>query len=394
MIYKRLDGECDDALILRVCNDKDLIGSWNDVKNILNSLLGTDYGESAFRKKYAAFKQIFEANRDTLTDSSEDLKRIREEQRRLEIEKVKFRDERNAWSRQNRIQARTEERLDNLEEELKAIGRVEFPITKSVAVKPCGKTLVVMLSDLHIGAEFDNYFGSYNTDIAKQRLGQLLDEVLVIAKRHGADECYVVLCGDLISGAIHHSIQVTNRENVIEQIKQASELVSSFCYELTKVFNMVTMVSVDGNHSRLSDKDHSLHDERADQLIPFCVRMSLSHVKNFCCCDEANIDSGIAIFTVMGKPYVAVHGDYDSFSKTGIQNLISMIRVIPTAVFMGHKHYCAVDEMNGVVMVQSGSLCGCGGQFEIEKRLRSKPSQMVCVCGDTGIECYYPIILD
>ena len=28
--YKRFDGETDDALILRICRDKDIIGSWED----------------------------------------------------------------------------------------------------------------------------------------------------------------------------------------------------------------------------------------------------------------------------------------------------------------------------------------------------------------------------
>ena len=52
--YVRLENEQDDELIYRVCKDKELIGSWEDVKDILNDLLGYDYGESTYRKKYAA----------------------------------------------------------------------------------------------------------------------------------------------------------------------------------------------------------------------------------------------------------------------------------------------------------------------------------------------------
>ena len=45
MQYKRLEGETDDELILRVCRDKEEIGTWRDVADVLNNLLGTNYGE-------------------------------------------------------------------------------------------------------------------------------------------------------------------------------------------------------------------------------------------------------------------------------------------------------------------------------------------------------------
>ena len=49
--YKRFENESDDELIYRVTGDKEQIGSWKDVADVLNELLGTDYGESTFRKK-------------------------------------------------------------------------------------------------------------------------------------------------------------------------------------------------------------------------------------------------------------------------------------------------------------------------------------------------------
>ena len=125
--YVRLENEQDDELIYRVCKDKELIGSWEDVKDILNDLLGYDYGESTYRKKYAAFCKMFEANRSKFVDSDSQVKALRDEQRRLEIEKIKFRDERNAWAQQNRIQARAEAKLDNIEQALMDFGRINFP---------------------------------------------------------------------------------------------------------------------------------------------------------------------------------------------------------------------------------------------------------------------------
>ena len=84
----------------------------------------------------------------------------------------------------------------------------------------------------------------------------------------------------MISGSIHKSIQVTNRENVIEQIKIASDLISDFCYSLSEYFESVNISSVNGNHSRIEKKEDALKDERLDDLIFFIVEKSLGHIQN------------------------------------------------------------------------------------------------------------------
>lgn len=45
MNYERKFGETDDEVIYRVCADKEQIGTWDDVRDILNQVLGQDYGE-------------------------------------------------------------------------------------------------------------------------------------------------------------------------------------------------------------------------------------------------------------------------------------------------------------------------------------------------------------
>ena len=71
-----------------------------------------------------------------------------------------------------------------------------------------------------------------------------------------------------------------------------------------------------------------------------------------------------------------------------------MLHIIPEAVLCGHRHVCALDDCNGIKMVQGGSLVGTGDQFTIEKRIYGKPSQMVCICSENGLDTFYPVILD
>lgn len=369
--------------------------NWREITPMVNEVLfGDDESqyrdESAFRKavKYARdFKDAGVFNND-----NEYIEKLRSEKRELERAKIQFRDERNAWNKQNYIDARVEEKLDALERELLSQGRINFETHDNVNIMSDNDILVI-LSDFHIGQCFHSMWGEYNSDIAKKRLNQLLNEVIAIQKVHNSECCYISLQGDMLSGNIHKTIQVTNRENVIEQIKIASELISSFSYELSKVFSKVFISSVVGNHSRMDRKDESLHDERLDDVITWGIELSLKHIDNIFIL-KRNFDSGIAEMNIRNKTYIAVHGDYDRYSKTGVSGLCMHLGFIPYAITYGHLHTCAVDEANGVKMIRGGSLAGSGDDYTIEKRLSGKPSQMVCVCNNKGVVCYYPIELN
>lgn len=378
-------------MIYRITGEKEKIGSWQEVANILNELLGTEYTESKFRKQRQAFDKMLEANRAKFVDSDNQLKEIQVQTRELERAKIKFRDERNAWQKQNYTDARVEEKLDLLEIELLSLGNVNFDIHDNVTIDSDNDILII-LSDLHIGQCFSSMWGEYNSDVAKRRLNQLLNEIISIQKLHNSEKCYVSCQGDLLSGNIHKSIQVSNRENVIEQIKIATELISSFCYELTKYFETVFMSNVSGNHSRMDRKDDAIHDERMDDIISWGIELSLKHIDNFHVL-KRNFDTSIADLSIRGKSYITVHGDYDTFSKSGVSNLCMSLGFLPYAITFGHLHTCSVDETNGVKMIRGGSLAGCGDSYTIEKRLSGKPSQMVCVCNSKGVKAYYPIEL-
>lgn len=393
---KETENECQYLWRLGQAKDSGQLDSdWNEIAKLMNAEFGDPdrpYSEAAWRKPYQMSKKFFEAG--VFNGLSEDkyFKELQLQKRELERKKIQFRDERNAWQKQNFIDARVEEKLNLLEEELTSQGRINFDIHDNVNINSDNDILVI-LSDFHIGQCFRSIWGEYNSDIAKQRLNQLLNEIITIQKLHNSEKCYVSLQGDMLSGNIHKTIQVTNRENVIDQIKIASELISSFCYELTKVFRVVFLSSVVGNHTRMDRKEEALHDERLDDIVAWGVELSLKHIENFHVLNR-KLDNGISDIDIRGKTYIAVHGDFDGYNKTGVSNLCMHLGFIPYAITYGHLHTCAVDETNGVKMIRGGTLAGSGDDYTVEKRLSGKPSQMVCVCNKKGIVCYYPIELD
>lgn len=401
-ILKRKDfeqqaGESNKAYRIRLYKNKDLYGLNNyEIGQLCNKAFGVDWDESAHRKKV---KNYLEGYSDAIMEyskngSAEVLEEIKSAERKFEQEKIKYRDERNSWNRQNYLSARVEHKLDCLEKAIIKNGEERYkPIDyKSFNLDSHGNDLLVCLSDLHIGSQFDSAIGKYNSDIAKERLKKYLAEIIEIKSRHGSENCVVMCLGDMISGNIHKSIAVTNRENVIEQIRLASIMISDFCYELCNVFSNVTFLSVSGNHSRIDTKEEALHDERLEDLIEFFVENSLLHINNFSVCHD-KVDNSLKKCNIRGLAYYGCHGDFDDFSKKGLSSLILMTHEIPCAIMFGHKHFPASTQISNVNLIQSGCLCGSGDDYTLEKRLSNKPSQTVCVCSAKGIEAIYPVML-
>lgn len=397
---KKSPNETEEQFLWRVGQivDSGQVENWASINDIVNTELGIEEekwrDESSFRKRYQASKKFYDNCFSKMKSDDNYLKELEVMKRELERTKIQFRDERNAWQKQNFADARVEQKLDYLEDELKTLGKINFEEHEIPVKVNRENEMIVCLSDLHIGQCFENVFGSYNSDIAKRRLSQYLNEVKEVAKLYDVYKVHILSCGDQISGNIHTSIAVTNRENVIDQVKLATELISSFCYECTKIFDIVQFYNVSGNHTRIAKKEEALKDERLDDIISWAVGLSLSHIDNFHIMKHRNLDTGIVDMDVCGKFYLGVHGDNDAMTKAGVSNLCMMLGFVPEGIFRGHMHYSAYNELNGVKVIQSGSLAGSGDDHTIEMRLTGKPSQTICVCNSKGIKVHIPVELN
>lgn len=400
MILERKEGETETQYLWRVGKlvESGQVGSWKEITPTLNQQLREDdeyYDESAYRKKYQAAKKFYDEIFSQQGD--DDFKKEQEELlREIKKEKIKLRDERTESNRGIRIEARVEDKLDYLEDIISKQGKIDYkPLTpeerKHLQIKS-DNDLIVMLSDLHIGQTFYSAWGNYDLEIAKDRMNQYLNKIIEIKDRHNSENCFVTLQGDMISNSIHKTIAITNRENVIEQVISASEMVTSFLAELGRHFKSVTVASVVGNHSRIDKKEDALKDERLDTLIEWYAKKKLEDFENIKF--EEAFDNTFSSLTVRDKIYFVVHGDYDTMNQGGLAKLSMMAGFFPYCVLFGHKHFPATTEINGIKLVQSGSMPGSGDDHTIELRLSGKPSQTVLVCNKNGIECNYTVELD
>lgn len=400
MILERKEGETEIQYLWRIGKmvDAGKIGSWKDITPTLNKQLreyDEYYDESAYRKKYQAAKKFYDEIFSQQGD--EDFKKEQEEiLREIKKEKIKLRDERTESNRGIRIEARVEDKLDYFEKIIANQGKIDYkplkPAERELIKTKSDNDLVIMLSDLHIGQTFASAWGRYNLEVAKDRMNQYLNKIIEIKDRHNSENCFVTLQGDMISNSIHKTIAITNRENVIEQVISASEIITAFLAELSKIFNNVTVVSVVGNHSRIDKKEDALKDERLDTLIEWYAKSKLENFENIEFIEP--YDNTFNCFVVRNKHYFIVHGDYDKFDMAGVAKLSMMAGYFPYCILFGHRHFPATTEINGIKLVQSGSFPGAGDDYTIELRLSGKPSQTVLVCNEDGIECNYTVELD
>lgn len=340
----------------------------------------------AFVSEYFKSKQALQTNDDTY------LAEIRAEKHEIRKEKQKLFDERTALNKTLRETARVEEDLSKLETLIKENGKLCFPPVKNDTYYS-DNDLIIALSDFHLGLNTNNNFGKYNAEIAEARLQEYLSRIIKIRNLHQAENAYVCILGDILNGEIHFTTQLENRENVTEQIQKSAELISAFVYELSKYFNNVYVNGVAGNHSRTSFKDQCLRGNRLDNLIPWYMKAKLSGIDNVKFIDNENYDPTIGHCTIRGCEYLMVHGDFDSYSESGVSKLVLMLGYKPKAILYGHLHRCSYDDIAGVKIIRSGSFCGTSDDYTISKRLCGQASQMVCVVTTDGIEACYPIEL-
>lgn len=401
--FKRKENETENQYLWRVgvAIENGTAGiTWDEAAPLINKEWREDESEyrtsSAYRKpvQYALrFMEdgVFSGKQNGLSEE------LIEQKYELAKERMRLRDERRAINERLRSAARLDHRLDYLGELIEANGHNAFGNIAAPNSSTGENDIVVMLADLHIGASYYNFNGTYDPEIAKGRLMEYLAEVGKIKETHNPKNCHIVILGDCISGNIHKNLTVTNSENVVRQIQLMCDYVSEFCGKVGELFGrtggLVTIHCVTGNHTRLDKKEDAIHDERLDDLLPWYLERFFGKVKNVAVLPGGRLDSGIDQFSVRGIGYVAVHGDFDGFNDAGISKLSMFLGYKPNIVLYGHKHFPAMTECSDVVMVQSGSLCGSGDQFTLEHRMLSKPAQSVLVVDSSGIVAHYPVKL-
>lgn len=393
--FKRLEGETDEQLILRVCRNKGSIGSWEDVSKVLNTLLGTEYRPNTFRNKFQSYTKF----RPVDIQSSEKslLDEIKEERRELEKERKKIQTEKIEMNRWLREEARDElitEKICNAVSQLSPID-IPAPITS----KRNTRGYCLVFGDEHYGVEYElkGLFGdiinAYSPEIFEERMWDLFSQTVEIINKENIDTLHVFSMGDFCDGVLRVSQLMKLRYGVVDGTIKYADFIATWLNELTKYVN-VKYQSTNGNHTELrmlSQPKGTFTEDNMGKVVAEFIKVRLKGNPNFTYIENPTgfIYAQIACNTVLG-----IHGEVKSM-RTAINEFSRTYNVPIQYLLAGHLHHNKVEEigMNSEV-INIGSIIGADSYSLSLRKVANASAKLLVFDQLKGKVCEYTMKLN
>ena len=293
------------------------------------------------------------------------------------LEKQKVRDWYNAYRRDIRQESRIENLVDEIKltvDKLNNLPVIKYESKDDVILD---KEAVLLLSDLHIGVDCNNYYNKYNPTNAKERLEKFLKETIDYCRSNHVKKLNILNLGDMVAGLIHTNARIEQQMDVAEQVMVAAEYISQFLNELQKGVSEITYRSVYDNHSRLvANKNDHIEKEQLSRIIDWFIKERLkgTNIQFY----DNDIDGGIGTLTLNnGQKMIFAHGHQDG-RNSSYQNFIGLTQQWVDYICLAHYHNPASKDFQGCKVFINGSIVGTE-QYAFGKRLFAKPSQKLLI---------------
>lgn len=333
-----MDNETDEELIYRICSAKDEIGSWQDVSNILNSLLNTEYTESKFRKQFQSFQKMLEANQSRILEDDNYLKELELKMEQIRKERIKLQTANVERNRVDRNISRQEMYYEFVGKLCNTLPLPEFyPVFIS---RDIDKQYLVTIADVHYGAKFVSENNEYSPEIARERFENLTGELIDFVKNSAINTIHIASLGDLIQGLLRVSDLKLNDTSVVKATVEISRIIAMLLNELSAYVNIEYYHVPSANHSQirpLGTKASEIADEDMEYLIG-------NYIKDLC----SNNDRIHINLAEEGKQYIqipifsyeilAMHGHQLKNIEASIKDLSMLRRTFLDYVILGHYH--------------------------------------------------------
>ncbi len=317
-----------------------MIGSWNDVRDILNELLGTDFGESTFRKKFQAFQKMFKANESKFVDT-EYIGELQEQKLALQKERYKFQTEKlenNRWIRENARDELIVEKIINAIENLEPL---QIPEVLPVVHNSKGYSLC--FGDEHFGTDFEirglynEILNAYSPEIFEERMWDLLNQTIEIIQKEQITKLNVFSMGDFSDGILRCGQLMKLKYGVIEGTIKYADFICNWLNELSKYTN-IEFQMVAGNHSELrmlGQPKGTFKNENTALFVHEIIATRLNNNPNF---NMTKNPTGLIFANICNYNILGIHGEVRSmdnaikdFSKTYHTNIDFLLA--------GHLHH-------------------------------------------------------
>ena len=389
-ILNRREGETDYEYCFRLSYAKVREGldiDWQEIVNLCNINWSADHCRKTMIGAIRHQDYIDSKTKEQL--ESEQYEKLIQKELELKKEKVKVQDLKTQVNKQIRELARKENLGEILEEKLDKLPNQMINMNY-INHMPSKKQGIAMISDVHYGMVVDNFLNKYNPDIAQERMNYLTDKIIEYSKLNNLDVMNVCLLGDMISGEQYLSVRLENRENLINQIINVSELLSEAIYKIALNVPFVTISIADGNHERVYNKKENLNKDNYTELIRKFLELKLKDIPNITFTENI-YDNNIISFECCGNTVVGLHGDKCKKDKVSYE-MYNMLNKKIDIILMGHFHQISQDICYETIVYRNGSFIGTD-EYARNLNLNTYPTQKLLIVSELGVECCYDIRL-
>ena len=366
--------------------NKEIDLDWSEIAEEL----GLDCSSDHLRKTAYGIKECYDyfSGKTKEMIAEEEYQKLLDKEIQLKKEKVKIQDLKAQLNKQIREQARHE----SVEEILKnKLDDFEPQVIEYKEVKNNGKSAIALWSDWHYGIEVDSVINKFNPDICRERVRKLVNKTITHCKTHDIDELHVFIAGDIISAENYNIIRLQNRENLIDQIINASDLLTQSLIEIAKNIPRIKIGICTGNHCRSHEKGNADNRDNYIHLIRRYVELGVARVENIDF-HVNHFDDEIIDAKINGLSVIATHGD--KVSKTSPSyKLAALLDEKIDLLLLGHWHEARMETNHRTIVEVNGSIVS-SDQYARNMNLFAYPTQKLLIIGDQEVECVYNIRLD
>ena len=347
--YKRFENETDEELIYRITGEKEQIGSWQAVADILNKLLGTEYTESKFRKQRQAFDKMLAANQSKFVDSNAQLREIEVQKRELEKEKVKLRTEKLEYSRWLREDARDELITEKIVEAIEKLQPLESP--EYIRPIHSNNSYLLCFADCHYSIEFSikdlfgNIINEYSPEIFEKRMWELFNQIVELIKDKQINELSIWELGDGIQGLLRLNSQLMQlRYGVIDSAINYGHFLANWLNQLSKHARIKFQMVMDSNHNQLrlvNAPKNAFVDENMSKVIMLAIKLELANNPNITIIENP---TGLNFGQFSTYQILGIHGEVKNLSKA-LDNYSRAYQTPIQYIIGAHVHHVISNEV-------------------------------------------------
>jgi hypothetical protein len=339
--FKRLSDEDEIAYIWRICYNKDKIGSWQDVGNLLNEELGHEYTESHYRKMYQNFNTLFNSIKGKFFDDEYnkmlDKKKLEIDKARTKLNTTKI--EYNRWLRDD---AREELLLEQIIDSIKSISTEPCDI-KPIPILKSDKEYCLCIADSHFGKDFKLYglqneiINEYSPEIFYKRMEIVFNDALEYIEKENINFLKVFNLGDSLDGFLRNSQIWTLRYGVVDSAIIYGKYMAEWFKKLSEKVR-IEYHPTSGNHAelRLLDgiKGEHLHED-IEKIVNEIIAIRNEDNPNFTLVTNK---TGLIFTDVAGFKILGIHGEVKN-PVQAIKDFTDIYGANIDIMMTGHKHH-------------------------------------------------------